>query len=158
MTEGTGGSDWVVEASQISNRLELVLSHLPEASGECEHSGQLRGQPEDSAVSVSVCRGLVSERVSGLSPHYSVTLQEGHIHTRHTTYFIAPLRESGERCGDIPCLRHRLVKISSRPGAGTGGHRHQGKRHCLSLSLVLFAGSRSRRRNGAVTDKYQNIS
>ena len=102
MTEGTAGIDWVVEASQISNRLELVLSHLPEASGECEHSGQLRGQPEDSAVSVSVCRGLVSERVSGLSPHYSLTLQEGHIHTRHTTYFIAPLRESG---GDVEISR-----------------------------------------------------
>ena len=116
-----GENHWLVEGVSLTRSLELVL--LPSPGQECHHTGHLLDQPHLSALSLSLCDGLVSDGgrlVSGV-----ITLQEGHIHTRDTTYFIAPLHQTTERCGDISCLEHRLVKISSRPAAGH--HQHQGK-------------------------------
>ena len=80
------------------------------------------------------------------------TLQEGHIHTSSTTYFILPLLDRSRRCGgdsgDISCLEHRLLKISSASrqisySPDTARHQHQGQTagscSCLvSTGLTLF--------------------
>ena len=57
VSRATGGeSDWVVEGSSLTGSLDLVLS----PGEECHHTGHLLDQPHLSAVSVSVCGGLVS--------------------------------------------------------------------------------------------------